>query len=60
LVDARFLDSVLLQSNSPFADANGYVQVLPGNIIPTIPGHRVKASFDYAVTDAFKIGGEPR
>jgi outer membrane receptor protein involved in Fe transport len=58
-IDARFLDSLQLGSNSPFADPNtGNIQVSPGNIIPAIPRHRIKASFDYAVTDAFKIGGD--
>jgi len=57
-LDARFLDSLLLASNSPFADANGNIQVSPGNIIPAIPRHRIKASFDYSVTDAFKVGGD--
>ena len=57
-IDARFLDSLVLGSNSPFADANGNIQVSPGNIIPAIPRHRIKASYDYAVTDAFKIGGD--
>jgi iron complex outermembrane receptor protein len=57
-IDARFLDSLTLGSNSPFVDANGNIQVSPGNIIPAIPRHRIKASFDYAVTDAFKIGGD--
>ncbi|WGR97688.1 TonB-dependent receptor [Bradyrhizobium sp. ISRA443] len=57
-IDARFLDSLQVGSNSPFADANGNVQILPGNQIPAVPRHRVKAGFDYAVTDAFKIGGD--
>jgi iron complex outermembrane receptor protein len=57
-IDARFLDSLLVGSNSPFADANGNIQVSPGNVIPAIPRHRIKAGFDYAVTDAFKIGGD--
>jgi outer membrane receptor protein involved in Fe transport len=57
-IDARFLDSLQLGSNSPFADANGNIQVSPGNIIPAIPRHRIKAGFDYAVTDAFKVGGD--
>jgi outer membrane receptor protein involved in Fe transport len=57
-IGARFLDSLLLGSNSPFADANGNIQVSPGNIIPAIPRHRIKAGFDYAVTDAFKVGGD--
>ncbi|HMK79928.1 MAG TPA: TonB-dependent receptor, partial [Xanthobacteraceae bacterium] len=57
-VDARFLNALQLGSNSPFADANGNIQVLPGDIIPAIPRHRIKASFDYSVTDAFKVGAE--
>ena len=58
LVDARFLNALELASNSPFADANGNVQVLPGNRIPAIPRNRVKASVDYSITDALKIGGD--
>jgi outer membrane receptor protein involved in Fe transport len=57
-VDARFLDSLTLGSNSPFADANGNIQVSPGDQIPEVPRHRVKAGFDYNVTDAFKVGGD--
>ena len=58
LVDARFLDALQVGSNSPFADANGNVQILPGNRIPAIPRNRIKAGIDYSVTDAFKIGGD--
>jgi outer membrane receptor protein involved in Fe transport len=58
LVDARFLDSLQVGSNSPFADADGNVQISPGNRIPSIPRNRVKAGFDYSITDAFKVGGD--
>jgi outer membrane receptor protein involved in Fe transport len=58
LVDARFLNALQVGSNSPFADANGNVQILPGNVIPTIPRNRIKASIDYWVTDVFKVGGD--
>ncbi len=58
LVDARFLDAFQLASNSPFADANGNIQVLPGDVIPAIPRHRVKLGVDYNVTDAWKFGGD--
>jgi len=59
LVDARFRDAILLPSpNSPFADANGNIQVLPGDVVPSIPRHRVKIGIDYAVTDAWKFGGD--
>jgi iron complex outermembrane receptor protein len=57
-IDARFLDSLQLGSNSPFADASGNIQVSPGNVIPAIPRHRIKAGFDYSITDAVKIGGD--
>jgi outer membrane receptor protein involved in Fe transport len=58
LVDARFLDALQVGSNSPFADADGNVQILPGNRIPAIPRNRIKAGIDYSVTDAFKVGGD--
>jgi outer membrane receptor protein involved in Fe transport len=57
-IDARFLNALQLGSNSPFADANGNVQVLPGNQIPRVPRNLFKAGIDYSVTDAFKIGGD--
>jgi len=57
-VDARFLDALQVGSNSPFADANGNVQILPGNQIPAVPRHRIKAGVEYAVTDAWKVGGD--
>lgn len=58
LVDARFLDALQVGSNSPFADADGNVQIVPGNRIPAIPRNRVKVGIDYSVTDAFKVGGD--
>src|SRR6202021_3677060 len=58
VVDARFLDALQVGSNSPFADANGNVQIVPGNRIPAIPRNRVKAGIDYSITDAFKVGGD--
>jgi outer membrane receptor protein involved in Fe transport len=57
-VDARFLNALQVGSNSPFADANGNVQILPGNQIPAVPRHRIKAGFDYAITDALKVGAD--
>jgi outer membrane receptor protein involved in Fe transport len=59
LVDARFLDAFQLASNSPFADpTTGTIQVLPGDVIPAIPRHRIKAGIDYNVTDRWKFGGD--
>ena len=40
------------------ADADGNIQVLPGNRIPAIPRNRIKAGFDYSITDALKVGGD--
>jgi outer membrane receptor protein involved in Fe transport len=57
-IDARFLNALQVGSNSPFADQNGNVQIVPGNQIPAIPRHRVKAGFDYFITDAFKVGAD--
>jgi iron complex outermembrane receptor protein len=47
-----------LNSRSPFADADGNIQVVPGNQIPAVPRNRVKFGIDYSVTDAFKVGGD--
>jgi outer membrane receptor protein involved in Fe transport len=57
-VDARFLDALQLGSNSPSADQNGNIQVVPGNLIPAIPHHRVKFAIDYSITEAFKFGSD--
>ena len=57
-VDARFLDSLQVGSNSPFADGDGNIQISPGNQIPNVPRHRIKAGIEYAVTDAWKVGGD--
>ncbi len=57
LVDARFLDALTLNSRSPFA-VDDLIQVVPGNRIPSVPRNRVKLGVDYAVTDAFKVGGD--
>ena len=56
-LDARFLDALQLGSNSPFADADGNIQVLPGNQIPRLPRNLVKVNVEYALTDAWKVGG---
>jgi outer membrane receptor protein involved in Fe transport len=57
LVDARFLDTLQIGSNSPFA-VDDVVQIRPGNRIPAIPRNRVKVGIDYSITDAFKVGGD--
>jgi outer membrane receptor protein involved in Fe transport len=57
-VDARFLNALTLGSNSPFADANGNIQVMPGDQIPAVPRNRLKVGIDYAFTDQFRAGGD--
>ncbi len=57
-IDARFLDALQVASNSPFVNGSGNIQIVPGDQIPAIPRHRIKAGIDYAVTDALKIGGD--
>ncbi len=57
-IDAIFLNSVTLGSNSPFADANGNIYVKPGDQIPMIAHHNIKLTTEYDVTDKFKIGGD--
>jgi outer membrane receptor protein involved in Fe transport len=57
-VDATFLNSLTLASNSPFANAAGNIQVSPGDQVPMIPRNRVKLGGDYALTPDFKIGAD--
>jgi outer membrane receptor protein involved in Fe transport len=57
-VDATFLNALTLASNSPFADANGNIQVVPGDQIPSIPHHRVKIGAAYSITPALKVGAD--
>jgi outer membrane receptor protein involved in Fe transport len=57
-LDARFLNALQVGSNSPFANANGNIQIVPGDQIPAVPQNVFKARFEYSVTDAFKIGGD--
>jgi outer membrane receptor protein involved in Fe transport len=57
LVDATFQSAIRLSSpNNPAADADGDIQVQPGDRIPSIPRHRVKAGFDYLLTPEWKFG----
>jgi iron complex outermembrane receptor protein len=59
LVDATFRSSIQLASPfNPFADANGNINVVPGDRLPSIPRHRVKIGADYFVTDKWKIGAD--
>jgi outer membrane receptor protein involved in Fe transport len=57
-VDATFRNALLLASNSPFADADGNVQVLPGDRLPMIPRNRLKLGAEYALTSDFTISAD--
>jgi len=58
LVDATFQSSLTLPSSSnPFADANGNIHVVPGDRLPEIPEHQLKAGADYRVTPSWTVGG---
>jgi len=57
-VDATFRSSLLLNSPSnPFQDADGDIQVLPGDRLPLIPLSRVKLGADYSLSAQWSVGG---
>jgi outer membrane receptor protein involved in Fe transport len=55
--EATFQTPLLLNTNSPAADANGNEQVAPGDRIPGIPKHRANLVIDYSLCESFMIGG---
>lgn len=56
-IDATFQDAVTLSSpENPASDPNGNIFVQPGNRLPGIPAHTVKAGVDYAVTPQWRVG----
>ena len=57
-IDATFQTGFTASSNNnPGADANGSIQVQPGNHLPGIPSNLWKLGIDYKVTDAWTVGG---
>jgi iron complex outermembrane recepter protein len=48
----------LNSGNNPAADANGQIQVVPGDRIPGIPRHRGNLVADYSLTDRWTFGAE--
>lgn len=57
-VDATFQSAFQLSSPSnPFQDAGGNIQVAPGDRLPGIPRHRIKAGADYKVLPTWAVGG---
>ena len=58
-IDATYRFSGALASpNNPLADANGNIFVTPGNEIPAIPAHQLKAGLEVAVTGEWKVGAD--
>ena len=58
-VDATFESALTLSSpNNPYADANGNIYVVPGDHLAGIPDYRLKAGFDYQITDPWKFGAD--
>jgi iron complex outermembrane recepter protein len=56
-IDATFRSPLLLNSASnPFQDADGNIQVLPGNHLPLIPENRIKLGGDYWVLPGWSVG----
>jgi iron complex outermembrane receptor protein len=57
-IDATFRSPLLLNSPSnPFQDANGDIQVLPGDRLPLIPESRLKLGGDYNLLPNWSVGG---
>jgi len=57
-IDATFRSPLVLNSPSnPFQDANGNIQVLPGDRLPLIPLSRLKLGADYALSHDWSVGG---
>lgn len=59
-VDATFRDAETLSSNSPAADTNGHIHLVPGDQIPLTPRQRVTAELDYNFSSRLKMGAEMR
>jgi iron complex outermembrane receptor protein len=58
LIDATFQSAFALNSPSnPFQDANGNIQVRPGDRLPGIPENRFKVGADYNVLEGWLVGG---
>ncbi|MGD0191436.1 MAG: TonB-dependent receptor [Rhizomicrobium sp.] len=56
---ATFESALLLHSPlNTYADANGNIHVFPGDVLPGMPAHRVKAGGDYHVTTDWTVGAD--
>ncbi len=60
-VNATFESALTLNSpSSPYQDAYGNIQVEPGDHLPCIPQHRIKAGVDYKVLSNWTVGASVR
>ena len=57
-INATFLTSVALGSNSPSADANGLIYVRSGDQIPMIPRNRAKLGLDWDIDSKARVGAD--
>ncbi len=56
-VEATFQSPLTVPSPSnPYQDQNGNIQVLPGDRLPGIPQHRIKAGADYKISPPWTVG----
>ena len=57
-IDASFQSSFTASSeNNPGADAEGNIQIQPGDRLPGIPANQFKVGVDYKMTDEWTVGG---
>jgi iron complex outermembrane receptor protein len=49
-----------LSSSSPAANANGFIDVSPGDHIPLMPEHRFVFDAEYSATPQWKVGADLR
>ncbi|GLS42471.1 TonB-dependent receptor [Methylobacterium brachythecii] len=57
LIDATFqFNGTLSSPNNPSADNDGAIFVRPGDKVPLVPAHQIKAGFDYMVLPGWRVG----
>jgi outer membrane receptor protein involved in Fe transport len=56
LIDATFQFNGQLSSPNNLLSNNGLITIRPGNKLPLIPEHQIKAGFNYAVTPFWTFG----